>query len=230
MRRRWRRPLTRDARPRIVDLTRTITHEMRNFPGEPQPGFIRFSDLRQLGFRCHQVVMPTHFGTHADAWSHFLAAGRPIDRMRPEAFVGPALLLDLRRRPEAGRIARTDLEGVWPRGEPARRVVLNTGWAQRARGTRYFHGFPGLTRDAARWLVSRRVILLGLDLPSVHPEDYRRVHEILFRGGVAVVEGLVRLDRVPGRRFFFVGLPLPFRGLDGSPVRAVAILDAPTGS
>jgi kynurenine formamidase len=25
---------------RVVDLTRKITHEMLNFPGEPRPGFI----------------------------------------------------------------------------------------------------------------------------------------------------------------------------------------------
>jgi kynurenine formamidase len=42
-----------------------------------------------------------------------------------------------------------------------------------------------------------------------------------------VVEGLVRLDKVRGPRFFFVGLPLPLAGLDGSPIRALAILGPP---
>jgi kynurenine formamidase len=62
-------------RPRLVDLTRRITHEMLNFPGEPRPGFIAFGGLADTGFRCRQVRMPTHFGTHADAYSHFLPAG-----------------------------------------------------------------------------------------------------------------------------------------------------------
>ena len=229
--------MQRARRPRIVDLTRTISHEMPNFPGEPRPGFIRFGDLGDIGFRCHQILMPTHFGTHADAPSHFLPSGRPIARMRPDAYVGPAALLDVRRRPDATRVTRTDLERAWerawerarPGGEPVRRVVVNTGWAERATGARYFRGFPGLTREAATWLVrSKRVTLVGLDLPSVHPTDYRRVHVILFRGNVAVVEGLVRLGEVRVSRFFLVALPLPFAGLDGSPVRALAILGDPS--
>jgi kynurenine formamidase len=74
----------------------------------------------------------------------------------------------------------------------------------------------------------RNLTLVGLDLPSVHPTDYRRVHVILFRGNVAVVEGLVRLGEVRVSRFFLVALPLPFAGLDGSPVRALAILGDPS--
>lgn len=62
--------------------------------------------------------------------------------------------------------------------------------------------------------------LVGLDLPSVHPTDYRRVHAILFRGNVAVIEGLVRLGEVrasrrPGR------LAGPGAGDPGRPVRPV---------
>lgn len=221
--------MPRATRPRIIDLTRKITHEMPNFPGEPRPGFIRFGDLADIGFRCRQVVMPTHFGTHTDAYSHFLATGLPIDRMRPDQYVGPALLLDLRRRPDPKRITRADLVRAWPEGSRVGRIVLNTGWGARARGARYFKGFPGLTREAARWLVrSKGIVMLGLDLPSVHPTDYKRIHEILFRGGVAVVEGLVNLGKVAATRFFFVGLPLPLAGLDGSPIRALAILGEPS--
>lgn len=218
----------RAGQPRIVDLTRPITHEMLNFPGEPRPGFVRFGDLGDLGFRCHQVLMPTHFGTHADAPSHFLAAGRPIDRMPPTAYVGSAVLVDVRRRPDPARITRDDLARAWPGGPPVRRAVVRTGWAERVTGARYFRGFPGLTREAARWLVrQKRLALLGLDLPSVHPTDYSRVHRILFQGGVAVVEGLVRLAEVRASCFFLVALPLPLRGLDGSPVRALAIVGDP---
>ena len=41
------------ARVRIIDLTRKITHEMLNFPGEPRPGFIHFGGLGDIGFRCN---------------------------------------------------------------------------------------------------------------------------------------------------------------------------------
>ena len=216
------------SRVRVIDLTMKITHEMRNFPGEPRPGFIHFGDLGDIGFRCHQILMPTHFGTHTDAYSHFLPDGLPVDRMAPVQYVGPAAVLDVRKRPDASRVTRRDLETAWPAGSRARRVLVNTGWADRVKGPGYFKDFPGIELEAARWLIRRKVIMLGLDLPSVHPKEYKAVHRLLFRAGIAVTEGLVNLSRLPRGEVFFVGLPLPLKGLDGSPIRAVAIVGDPT--
>ncbi|HEX7547499.1 MAG TPA: cyclase family protein [Candidatus Methylomirabilis sp.] len=219
--------MARTRKPRVVDLTRRITHEMLNFPGEARPGFIRFSGLDDLGFRCRQILMPTHFGTHTDAYSHFLPAGRTIDRMAPTQYVGPALVLDVRKRPDPTTVTRKDLEAAWPARAATCRVLLNTGWGERVKGSAYFKDFPGIDAGAAQWLIRRKIVMLGLDLPSVHPKEYKKVHEILFRGGVAVTEGLVNLSRLPRGEVFFVGLPLALAGLDGSPIRAVAIVGNP---
>ena len=212
---------------RVVDLTRRITHEMLNFPGEPRPGFIEFGGLSDIGFRCRQILMPTHFGTHTDAYSHFLPAGRTIDRMDLAPYIGPAVVLDVRRRPDRAKVTRSDLEAAWPTEDSARRVLVNTGWGDRVKGPAYFKDFPGIEEEAARWLIRRKVVMLGLDLPSVHPKKYKAVHELLFRGRVAVTEGLINLSRLPRGEVFFVGLPLALVGLDGSPIRALAIVGDP---
>ena len=219
--------MARAKRARLIDLTRKITHEMPNFPGEPRPGFVHFGDVRDIGFRCTQVLMPTHFGTHTDAYTHFLPGGVPIDRMPLEKYVGPAVVVDVRKRPDGAHVTQRDLEAAWPAGATAPRVLVNTGWADRVKGPAYFRGFPGIEAEAARWLIRRKVILLGLDLPSVHPREYKRVHEMLFRAGVGVTEGLVNLSRLPRGEVFFVGLPLALARLDGSPIRAVAIVGDP---
>jgi kynurenine formamidase len=215
------------TRVRVVDLTRKITHEMLNFPGEPRPGFIHFGAVTDIGFRCTQVLMPTHFGTHTDAYTHFLPGSPPIDRMDPARYVGPAVVLDVRKRPARARVTRRDLERAWPAGSRARRVLINTGWGDRVKGPAYFKDFPGIEADGARWLIRRKVIMLGMDLPSVHPKQYKAIHELLFRGKVAVTEGLINLSRLPHGEVFFVGLPLPLKKLDGSPIRAVAIIGDP---
>jgi len=215
-------PTPRPAK--LIDLSRKITHEMLNFPGEPRPGFIRFGAVGDIGFQCTQILMPTHFGTHTDASTHFLPDTVTIDRMPLENYVGPAVVLDVRKRPDRARVTRKDLEAAWPADADAPRVLVNTGWADRVKGAAYFRGFPGIELEAARWLIRRKAILLGLDLPSVHPRDYRRVHELLFRAGVGVTEGLVNLSRLPRGQVFFVGLPLALAGLDGSPIRAVAFV------
>ena len=212
---------------RIVDLTRPIVHEMPNFPGEPRPGFIHFADIADIGFRCKQVLMPTHFGTHTDADSHFLPKGRTIERMPLAPYVGPAVVLDVRRRPDSARVTDRDLERAWPKGATAPRVLVNTGWSERVKGLPYFKDFPGIEVEAARWLIRRRIQLVGLDLPSVHPTEFKAVHELFFRAKVAVTEGLVNLSRLPRGEVFFVGLPLALTGLDGSPIRALAVLGDP---
>jgi kynurenine formamidase len=149
--------------------------------------------------------------------------------MAPTLYVGPALVLDVRKRPDVTTVTRKDLEAAWPAGARACRVLLNTGWGERAKGSAYFKDFPGIEAGAARWLIRRGIIMLGLDLPSVHPKEYKTVHEMLFRSGVAVTEGLINLSRLPRGEVFFVGLPLALAGLDGSPIRAVAIVGDPRG-
>ncbi len=219
--------MARNRQTRIVDLTRKITHEMLNFPGEPRPGFIHFADVADIGFRCNQILMPTHFGTHTDAYTHFLPGTTTIDRMPLEKYVGSAVILDVRKRSDRARVTQQDLESAWPAGSTAARVLVNTGWGDRVKGPAYFKGFPGIEAEAARWLIRRKVILLGLDLPSVHPREYKRIHEMLFHAGVGVTEGLINLSRLPRGEVFFVGLPLALARLDGSPIRAVAIVGDP---
>ncbi len=49
-------------------------------------------------------------------------------------------------------------------------------------------------------------------------------HKTLMRGGVLIVEGLTNLGEIPdGRPFSLIVLPLKAAGLDGFPVRAVAV-------
>ncbi|MFP4408311.1 MAG: cyclase family protein [Spirochaetaceae bacterium] len=53
-----------------------------------------------------------------------------------------------------------------------------------------------------------------------------RLERELLKAGILTYTGLVNLERLPrDRRFTFVGLPLPFRDGDGSPVRAVALIE-----
>ncbi|MCL4378658.1 MAG: hypothetical protein M1409_09860 [Actinobacteria bacterium] len=41
--------------------------------------------------------------------------------------------------------------------------------------------------------------------------------------GIVIIEALVNLKQLVGKRMFFSALPLNIKGADGSPVRAVAV-------
>jgi kynurenine formamidase len=149
--------------------------------------------------------------------------------MEISPYMGLAVVVDVRRQPDRAKVTRSDLEAAWPTEASARRVLLNTGWGDRVKGPAYCKDFPGVEEEAARWLFRRKVVMLGLDLPSVHPTKFKAVHELSFRGRVTVTEVLINLSLLPRGEVFFVGLPLALTGLDGSPIRALAVVGDPCG-
>jgi arylformamidase len=68
-----------------------------------------------------------------------------------------------------------------------------------------------------------RVKCVGIDTPSI--EEYGRidapVHKALLANNVGIIENLANLEQFACQRMFFVCLPLPLKGIDGSPARAV---------
>jgi len=102
------------------------------------------------------------------------------------------------------------------------------------------HSFPHpyTGRDACEWLVARGAKVVGYDYPPDHcirdtiAEPRRRpgrseytTHAIFFPAGITVIEYLTNLDRIPAPRCRFIALPLAIEGADGSPVRAIAVVE-----
>jgi kynurenine formamidase len=80
-----------------------------------------------------------------------------------------------------------------------------------------------MTQDAARYLAGRGIRLLGMDTPTPG-RDWYELHHILLGAEIVVVESLANLGEVPDS-FTLSAFPLSFKGLDGSPIRAVAIVE-----
>jgi len=79
-----------------------------------------------------------------------------------------------------------------------------------------------LTADAAEYLASRGVSLVGID--SLNIDDMadadRPVHSTLLGAGVPIVEHLCDLGRLPERDFKFFAVPAKVAGFGSWPVRA----------
>ena len=50
-------------------------------------------------------------------------------------------------------------------------------------------------------------------------------HDVFFPAGITVIEYLTNLDAIGVARCRFIALPLAIDGADGSPVRAIALVD-----
>jgi kynurenine formamidase len=111
-------------------------------------------------------------------------------------------------------------------------LLLRTDWAQRAIGTpEYFRQSPGLTEEAARWLVERRPKSIGCDFfeePAAREPGWTAdqfvVHRTILSAGIVLIEGLVNLRDLPARCQFFAPF-YHFAGIDSSLARAFAMVE-----
>jgi len=225
----------------LVDLTMTVTGGMPVLPGHAHTCVYPTSSHEQMAamgwdstFAVEGLLMSTHEGTHVDVPYHCDPTGPTVTDMPLSAFTGPATCLDLTAVPSSELIGVAELERVTEgQGRNVRagdHVLLYTGHHERSYGTRSWYRHTGLSEEASRWLAARGVAGVGIDAPSVDSsrESKRGVypaHQVLLvEHRTPLVENLVGLRRVAGRRFRYCGLPLRLDACGGSPVRAVAEL------
>jgi arylformamidase len=177
--------------------------------GEPAP-------FNTTAFRmCH------HTGTHMDSPAHIYNGVPTIERVPLEHCIGPAALVDVSHVGARGEITPSDLEPYRDVIASTHKVIFRTGWSSRWCQDDYFHDYPVLTEATAEWLIERRVHLVGVDTPSPDREPHA-IHYLLLGSHAVIVENLARLDAIGHRVFELIAVPLALRGLEASPVRAVA--------
>jgi kynurenine formamidase len=115
--------------------------------------------------------------------------------------------------------------------KPGDAVLVRTGWARYWENPNLFNdheGVPGLTLDAARFLVEAGMRLTGADTTAyeVVPTKSMEVHVFLLaERGIQIMEMLNLEELARGKiySFLFVVIPLKIKGGTGSPIRPIAI-------
>lgn len=200
----------------LYDLSPPLGPALAVWPGD-RPVRLEHGLRRTAGDSVNlaSVEMSLHAGSHADAPLHFRDDGAGADRLELHPYLGPALVADVTGWDPIPLEALEKLDlALIPR------LLLRTGgWPDT---TRFPDRIPHLTDAAARWLGEQRLLLLGVDVPSVDALDSTElpVHRILDQAGIRILESL-HLHGVPEGVYELIALPLPFVGGDGSPVRAV---------
>jgi arylformamidase len=191
-------------------------------------------------FQSSVATLSCHAYTHVDAPVHFLRGARHVAEMPLDQWIGEAAVVDLTHLGENGEVTAADLERRARHVRAADVVLLRTDWPRKAsvESERFWREAPYTGRSACEWLVARKVKVVGYDYPPDHSirtmifepgtplsaED-ATTHHAFFPVGIAVVEYLTNLDQIGAPRCRFMALPLALEGADGSPVRAVAVVD-----
>jgi kynurenine formamidase len=233
----------------LIDLSVTVSERLPGVWPSHHP-FVREVTRTHPPYFTEAIQIDEHTGTHFDAPAHFLPATDESpatygDRVDLRLFCGPCAVIPV--SPAAAHaengvspeITPSMIEG-WEaqhgRLHPGEIVLFHSGWdrhyVEGPAGKRYVDdvlvtkeqpGWPAPTVPAMEFLFARGVRCVGTDAPSMgSSHDGGPVHVWGLSRGIAYVEGLTNLDRLPARGATFIFLPLKVEGSSGGPGRAVA--------
>ncbi|MGI0027196.1 MAG: cyclase family protein [Nitrosopumilaceae archaeon] len=210
-----------------LDLTLEISANLPSFPGSPQPQFISWATNKDDGYNLELIFLSSHSGTHIDAPFHFIENGLKIDKIPLRKLVTDAVLCKIKKG--AGQvITKQDIikfESKHGKLQPNSTLIFATGWHKNLLKKHYFTKNPGVSISAAKYLVKKKISLVGIDSPSIDLGSDSRflAHHQLLNNGILVLENLCNLEKISGICFKLVVLPLKLKGATGSPVRAIAL-------
>lgn len=203
----------------IIDLSRTLTDGMAQYPGDsPPPRLRRLMTFAEGGHLVSALDFTCHVGTHIDTPLHFLDGQPGLEAMPLEKFRGRGVVADA----PAGEIPPETIAGLDLR--PVDFLLLRTGWERHWGTPRYYSAWPTISPGLARALVEAGLKGVGLDSPSADPLNGRVCHDLFAAAGMINIENLANLGALPAGLFDFLALPLKLAGTEASPVRAVALV------
>jgi kynurenine formamidase len=213
--------------------TDTIGFQLDELAYGPTPGGWFYASYRYSAAE--------HGGTHLDAPIHFAEGRQATDAIPLDRLIGPAVVVDVSAHAHPDYLVSvedlTGWEATHGRIPDGAILLLRTGWDARYEDRAAYLGtaltgadavaqlhFPGLSPEAAQWLVdNRRVDAIGIDTPSIdygQSTDFRS-HVILYEQDIPGFENVANLGALPPVGGFVVALPMKIAGGSGGPLRIV---------
>ena len=217
---------------RLVDLSHTIAAGLVTYPGIPVPTInphltreeSRSHYAEGTEFAIDVITLAGNTGTYLDTPYHRYAGGADLADLDLETLVD--LPLELFRLTDASE-RRIPAAVFYDRELQGKAVLLHTGWDRHFGTPTYAVGAPYLDGDAAAYLITAGVVLVGIDSINIDDAETSRerpAHSRLLAAGVHVVEHLTNLAAVPPTGARFTAVPPKVLQFGTFPVRAYARL------
>ncbi len=231
----------------VTDLSHPLSTEDPTFVGHQKTllwEHLSHEETQQLGltkppysYKVTGITICDHSGTHVDAINHVVNSpdAKSIDQLPLEWFMAPGVWFDFSYKEPNAYITRKDVEEAIEKTgvtiKPQSVVLYHTGWYKKWNNRfEYIRNYPGVDREAMEFLVDSGAVIVGADAPSI--DSYYEVKTVMVQPGHIVcrerevlnIENLANVDLIPKHEFWYVGLPLKFKGGTGSPFRGVAIV------
>ncbi len=213
---------------RIVDLTHSISEDMPVYPGTEGPKFVPANSYEVDGFKETLMTMYTHTGTHMDPPAHLFAGRTTLDQFPISQFVGTALVIDCSDLKEGQSITMDYINKQQDKADKAEFLLFRSGWDRYWGTEKYFGDYPCIDGEVADYLIKSHKKGVGLDVIGLDPitDKNLTLHKMLLKDNeIVIIENLTDLHLLGDDLFTFCALPLKHIDADGSPIRAIAILN-----
>lgn len=204
-----------------IDLSVTLSNQTVTYPTDPAVKIERTVAYEQCGFNVSKIEFGTHSGTHVDVPLHCTQNGFDTSTAPIESFCGEAYTIEIPYKKGSPLSADFDDDFI----KKSDILLIRTGWEEKAGTPDFFNNFPYIDEHLAKKLVLLGIKAVGTDMPSFDKAGSKgKVHHIFLDNNIMLIEALVNLKQLVGKRCFFSAVPLKIKNGDGSPVRAYAYI------
>jgi kynurenine formamidase len=129
---------------------------------------------------------------------------------------------------EGQKITMKYIDRIRAKADQAEFILFRLGWDKYWGTAKYYGDYPYIEEAVVDYLIWESKKGVGLDVIGIDPiaDENLTIHKQLFQNSeIVVIENLTNLELVGDGLFTFCALPLKHIDADGSPIRAIALLD-----
>ena len=204
---------------RYIDLTQVLNETTPIYPGDYQTTLQLHNTIDKDHYCSYLLSSCLHTGTHIDLPMHMLQDPRFVADYDLELFAGKGVLLDVRGEELINM--KDCYEEMIVNGSV---VLLYTGYDKYYNTQDYFTRHPVVSDELADFLLSKRIKILGMDMPAPDYPPFT-LHKALLEKDIFILENLTNLNSlVDVKNFELLAFPLKISA-EASFVRAVARIE-----
>jgi kynurenine formamidase len=214
----------------IIDLSYPVDEDS---PREGPIGPAKIYDtatMEEDGYFESRVDVSGHYSTHIDAPALMYADGAVVADLPIQRLMGEAILMDFSHLNPGDEITRAQLESWIQKNRDVKDMIvfLFTGMQNVVDRPEFIENWIGLTGEAAEFLASRGIKVIGTDACNIDCVAGREIdfpaHHTFLKHGIPNVENLRNLDRLPVSGFYVIIAPMKLRKSSGAPARVIALV------
>lgn len=188
---------------KLIDISHVLNNETPIYPGDYSLSLTKYKTLEKDYYTSYLLTSCLHTGTHIDVPMHLINDDKLASDFLIDDFIGKGVLLDVRGE---------NIIDMKPRYEEIIEensvVLLYTGFDEFYGMEKYFTNHPILSAELSDFLISKKIKILGMDMPSPDRSPFT-IHKALLSNGIFVLENVTNLQELLKiNSFEVIALPL----------------------